>query len=237
MPTVPLPPGYSTLVRTAYCTEAEARQAGATGDTATIMEYIGRASESIDRYTGELFVPTVQTVIGRVGGDNSALLPFRLSIDPLDDLTVSTMEDVVLDPSTYRAESSANPGGVDAIRLGPTWVGHNLLIVGMEPYNRYNAPVSIKVTGTFGYVEPPLDVARACAILAALESAHSHTDDVGSTPAQAADPEGNVLPVVPPFVGANDDAPELAEGRILTTGSRRADQLLAPYRRLRMTAV
>lgn len=223
-----------------YCTVAQARAEGASGGTELeVSESIAYAQERIDRFTGDLFAPETRTVVARIGGDGRAMLPVRLTDTDSVDL-VEWLDGVEVADTLYRAYSSADQGDVDAIGVGVGHVGSNILVVGLEPWaDRTIVQERVRVTGTFGWAVTPPGVVQACAILAAKihQTRRLDNDANPSTPPPAsaydADPEGNVIPVVPPFAGddSNDDgAADVMGAR--TTGYRAVDALLLPYRRL-----
>lgn len=221
-----------------YCTIGEARAAGAIGDDDMVMAAILRAQDRVNRFCQDRFTPRVMTVVARVNGDGRAFLPYRLtSTAGVTSVTDADAVDVTYAVGTWRAYSSSEPGEVDAIGLGRDHVGTNILIHGLEPW----APRSqyrgrIRVTALFGWQTPPAGVEYATAHLAALIARAVRPDDDNNptTPppetAYVADPEGNVLPVVPPFTDDGDQ--ELGEdpSAMRTTGSRKADALLIPFR-------
>jgi hypothetical protein len=225
----------AAVVGERYCTVAEARAAGARGSTRDVEAAIVAATSRVDDYTGDRFTPRVMTVVARVGGDGRAMLPYRLlDADSVTEV-VDHDGDVTLAASTYRVYSSRFQGDVDAIGVGRSHVGTNILVVGLEPWadtDPWSGGGRLRVTATFGWEQTPVAVSMATAMLAAaatkVDVEPGHT---GST-ADSTDPEGNVIPVVPPFAVDVDDVP-VAE-RTRTTGSRKADALLAPYRRTRV---
>lgn len=227
----------SLTVPDPYCTITQARVQGAVGSDLQVQESIERAMDRVDRFTGERFSPRIMTVQTRVHPDGRAFLPHRLT----NALSVTEVADSATGntyaAASWHATSSNIPGQVDAVGIGVGWVGANILVNGLEPWNRtIHGEGTVDVTATFGWLQTPLGVQEATALLAA---AISHTlrpdpDNDPSTPlpqtATTTDPEGNVIPVVPPFKADEDDAAVLlAGGR--STGLRAADGLLVPYRR------
>lgn len=218
-----------------YCTVPEARAAGAVGTDAQIVESIRIATHRIEKFTGDYFTPRVLTVVARVGGDGRAMLPHRLTSAASVTEVMDDHSQTVLATATWRASSSVIPGAVDSVNIGRDWVGTNILVVGLEPWAVPRTSVErVRVTGTFGYSAIPPIVVWACARLAAALSRDvvQDTDADPLTPPPAtgwvADPEGNVLPVVPPFTEpATVDDLEAQR----TTGDRKVDGALVPYRR------
>jgi hypothetical protein len=223
----------------AYCTLAEARAAGAVGDDTAVDKAVREAMARVDRFTGDRFSPRVMTVVARVGGDGRAMLPYRLTSRGSVTEVRDTLSDAVLAGSTWRAYSSSVDGEADAIGLGRRHVGSNILILGLEPWAAGDPNWDkVEVTATFGWANTPASVEWATAKIAAAVSRQfvdPDPDDNPATPAPTtqaiADPEGNVLPVVPPFTSEDgtDVEPDVAQAR--TTGVRQADALLIPYRR------
>jgi hypothetical protein len=221
-----------------YCTLAEARAAGAVGDDAAVTLAITQAEALVENYTGDFFSPRVLTVVARLGGDGRAMLPYRVTAADSITAVADADGDTSYAAGVWRTYTSSVEGDVDAVGLGRDHVGTNVLVVGLEPW----APAAayrgrLRVTGTFGYVTPPVAVSMATAWLAAKITQSTRLDDDGNplTPlpqtATTTDPEGNVLPVVPPFQDSDDvDLIPGATGG--STGSRKADRILAPYRRI-----
>jgi hypothetical protein len=220
----------------AYCTLAEARAAGATGPDVDVQRAIAEAQSRVDRFTRDRFSPRTMTVVARVGGDGRAMLPYRLTsreaVTEVRDLAANT----VVATTSWRAYSSSVEGEVDAIGLGRPHVATNILVLGLEPWNTSRLDWEhVEVTGTFGWAVTPPSVEWATARIAAMVSHEwlPDTDNDPETPAPEtaviADPEGNVLPVVPPFSDEEEAAADVAGQR--TTGDRKADAALIPYRR------
>lgn len=209
-----------------YCTVGEARAAGATGTTQEVEEAIVAATERVDAFTGDYFTPRLLSVVATVGGDGRAMLPYRVTTPE----GVTTVEDAdtgtALGVGLYRVFTSATPGEVDAVGIGRGWAGTNVLVVGLEPWAERPTYGRVRVTGLFGWGDTPPAVEFATAHLAAdiakTTDARSSTGEV--------DPEGNVVPVVPPFASPD---PEWDGQWSNSTGSRKADALLVPYRRTR----
>jgi hypothetical protein len=220
----------AVVVGERYCTVEQARNHGAQGSTRDVEAAIVAASARVDDFTGDRFTPRVLTVVVRLGGDGRAMLPHRLT-DPalVTEVADADTDSLVFTAETFRAYTSAVQGEVDAIGVGPAHVGHNILVNGLEPYNTWRtATQRLRVTATFGHSEPPPTVRIATAMLAA--------DLSGETPqggtASGVDPEGNVIPVVPSAeAGDPQDLPDATAAR--TTGSRRVDAMLIPWRRHR----
>ena len=59
-----------------YATLEQARAAGAVGDDAAVLGALATARTLIDRYTASVWEPTPATIVARVGGDATALLPW-----------------------------------------------------------------------------------------------------------------------------------------------------------------
>lgn len=223
----------------AYCTWAEARAAGAVGDDAAVDRAIQEAMSRVDQFTGERFSPRTMTVVARVGGDGRAMLPYRLA--DRDSITEvrDVVTDTVLEATTWRAYSSAVDGEVDAVGFGRRHVGINILVVGLEPWATSSGTWDrVEVTGVFGYAITPSTVEWATARIAAAVSREWLDDDPDDNPATPppetsviADPEGNVLPVVPPFTEDQGGLADVDVTGTRTTGDRQADAALLPYRR------
>jgi hypothetical protein len=201
----------------AYCTVAEATEAGATGDVAAA---IADAQQIIDRHTGDTFEPTTLTVAAVVGSNGVAVLPRRVrSVSSVTYVGASSP----LTTTAYRVRSSATPGDIDAVELAT--YGHNDLIVGAESYsggwanlNREGRRVS--VTGSFGWDAPPAAVRRATALLAAHLTAP--VPEPGSVPEPG---------VTSRTVGDASISYDQHASQVTTTGSSAVDRLLRPYRR------
>jgi hypothetical protein len=207
------------------------------GNDVDVLAAIDQAMDRIDRFCGDKFSPRTMTVVARVGGDGRALLPYRLTDRAsITEVRDAGWPDYVLTATYYRAYSSAIDGEVDAVGIGQPHVGYNILINGLEPWAE-NRPVyeRLEVTGTFGWAVTPSGVEWATATLAASISRTMlpDPDDDPETPPPAtaviADPEGNVLPVVPPFQDGQAEEPDAVSER--TTGNRQVDSVLLPYRR------
>ncbi|MFD4684914.1 hypothetical protein, partial [Streptomyces sp. NPDC058461] len=138
-----------------------------------------------------------------------------------------------LPSSAYRVTSSAVLGQVDAVRLA--WGGYDDLVVGAESYSggwqglwsRWGAGQA-KVVGSFGYDEPPLLVAEACALLAAHIQAQAAPSDADAAQDDSlqVDDEGNNVAIEDTDT---DDAPSEPVDPSASTGSTQVDALLAPY--------
>jgi len=222
----------------AYCTLAEARAAGAIGTDEVVQRSITEAMERVDRFTGDRFSPRTMTVVARVGGDGRAILPYRLTSRDAVTEVRDNLTDTVLATTTWRAYSSAIDGETDAIGVGRRHVGSNMLVLGLEPWASLETGWDkVEVTATFGWAVTPPSVEWATARIAAVISKQwvdQDPDDDPNTPPPTtqgiADPEGNVLPVVPPFNPEDGGTePDVAQER--TTGDRQADAALIPYRR------
>jgi hypothetical protein len=224
----------ATVTGERYCTTAQARAQGAQGSTRDVDLAIVAATSRIDSYTGDRFTPRLMTVVARVGGDGRAMLPYRLTTTASVTAVVDQDTGTDLTAGVFRAYSSAVPGEVDAIGLGRRHVGNNILVNGLEPWSDLGSfgVQRVAVTATFGWSTTPDLVAQACAVLAAHLAKDTAQAAVTST-ADAADPEGNVIPVVPPFTSEQDQpATEAEAGR--TTGLRQVDAMLTTYRRYRL---
>jgi hypothetical protein len=229
--------GLTVTTGNLYCSLADARNVGAVGSDTMVEAAIREAMDRADRFTDDLFSPRTLTVTALVQPDGRAFLPYRVT-SPEGITTVEDADaDVTYSAAAWRAYSSATPGDVDSIGIGASYVGSNILVNGLEPWNRsYRGQGRVRVTGQFGWATTPSGVRWATAHLAAIISASMRPDDDNNpatpTPETAAtvDPEGNVIPVVPPFSQEGDQVeydPSVAQR---TTGSRRADALLIPYR-------
>lgn len=220
----------------AYCSRDQARDAGATGSEAEIDAAIAAASSRVTRFTRELFEPTVTTLVRPIGANGFVLTHMRIiGVTAVRYLGVATP--IVVD--SYRVQSSTVLGQVDAIILAGTLSWSDMTVLGAEPWNGGWANLlrgvddepQVEIDGTFGYATAPEDVAEATAIVAAQLRGRDKTPEGSGSSTSPTDVEGNVIPVVPPFVdaGENSDVQTLQRSRTRTTGSKRADELLAPY--------
>ncbi|MBZ3909420.1 hypothetical protein [Streptomyces acidiscabies] len=215
----------------AYCSLADAREKGVTGDDADVAAWIAAAMERITRYTQDLFEPTPLVVVSDVGAGGLIILPRRVR-------TVSSVRPVLasddapsVPSSAYRVTSSDVLGQVDAVhlRLG----GWDDLVVGAESYNggwarlwdRWGAR-QVEVAGVFGYAEVPLLVAQACALLAAdLQAQAAPSDaDAATDPSLQVDDEGNNVAIENTDASSSEDVSPSS-----STGSTQVDALLASY--------
>jgi hypothetical protein len=216
----------------AYCSIEEAREAGCTGDDAEVAAWIEAAREAIERYTQQVFEPTDLVVVADVGADGRVILPRRVR-------TVTSVMPVLeaddgpsLPSSSYRVTSSAVLGQVDAVLLGLG--GYDDLVAGAESYNggwsglmaRWGAE-QMKVAGEFGYDEPPLLVAKACALLAAdLQAKAQPSDaDAANESSLQVDDEGNNVAIE----DADDGPSSGVVSPSSSTGSTQVDGLLTGY--------
>ncbi len=215
----------------AYCSVAQARDAGCTGEDAEVAAWISAATERITAYTQQLFEPTVAVVVADVAPDGSCLLPRRVrtvtSVTP-----VRAGDDAPSLPSSaYRVTSSDVLGSVDAVHL--RWGGYDDLIVGAESYNggwrglfdRWGAEQA-RVTGEFGYATVPVLVAEACALLAAdiQDKARPSDADAVQAPGLDVDDEGNNVRIEDSTNDGDEPLPPSA-----STGSTQVDALLVGY--------
>ena len=214
----------------AYCSLAQARDAGCTGTDAEVSAWIAAAKERITSYTLQLFEPTVMAVVADVGAEGQVNLPRRVrtvtSVTPV----VSGDDAPVLPSSAWRVTSSEVLGQVDAVYL--RWGGYDDLIAGAESYNggwrglfeRWGLEQA-RVEGEFGYDAPPLLVGQANALLAAhmqAQAAPSDSDSAQDTGLDV-DDEGNNVRI-------EDDADETTPvAPSSSTGSTAADALLVGY--------
>lgn len=214
----------------AYCSVAQARDAGCTGEDAEVTAWISAATERITAYTQQFYEPTVAVVVADVAPDGTCLLPRRVR-------TVTAVTPVragddapSLPSSAYRVTSSDVLGAVDAVHL--RWGGYDDLIVGAESYNggwrglfdRWGAEQA-RITGEFGFAEVPPLVAQACALLAAhIQAAAAPSDaDSAAAPGLDVDDEGNNVRI------ENDDKTTTPVAPSASTGSTQADALLVGY--------
>lgn len=213
-----------------YCTVAEARAAGAVGTDEQVEGAIRTAGELIDRYTGTVWAEVTATIIARVSADGTAILPL-----PVAAVTAVRFDGASSDlaPTAYRATSSLELGGVDALLVG-AGRGSNVLIAGAEPWNGgyanlyggYRLGTKVRVTGLFGPPETPPFIRDAAAALAAwLTTGGSLVPPSPSTPpnpnAVDTDDEGNVLSIT---VDATAPVPNAR-----TTGLATVDAVLAAW--------
>lgn len=224
---------------TGYCSEQQARDAGATGNAASVLAAIDAASLRVERYTGDVFAPVAMTLQLPVGRDGTVRPGKRIvSVDSVTWLGTASP----LVPSSYSVSSSATRGARDQIALVGALGWADVTVLGAEPWNDGWAGLSsrfgysdpqVVVVGTFGWATVPFDVAAATALIAATIRAADDTPDVDAPAAssKSVDSEGNVLPVVPPFDDGKQQqtAQLLARVRSRTTGSIEADALLASY--------
>lgn len=213
------------------CTEQQARDAGCTGDTPTVLAWIAAATVRITRYTSQLFEPTTVAVVADVGAEGLVLLPRRVrtvtSVTPVWD---GPDDAPPLPTSAYRVTSSATLGAVDAvqIRLG----GYDDLVVGAESYNggwqglfdRHWSQQAV-IAGEFGYDETPPEVTTGCALLAAsMQAAATPSDaDAADDAGLDVDDEGNNVRIT------IDDDTDGGASPASSTGNPAVDALLAPY--------
>lgn len=216
-----------------YATLDEARSAGATGTDAEVTDAIESASDRVNRYTGELFEPTALTL--ELDVDGEGIVRPRKRIQSITSVSWLGAPTPVI-ASAYRV-SSSQTGGRDTISMYGDLSWADVTVLGAEPWNGGWANLSrsrtprVVVVGMFGWTAPPRDVVQATAIIAAKLRADDVLTDSASSGGTAADAEGNVLPVVPPF--NTDDAETAREERAVvrhrTTGVLRADALLSTY--------
>lgn len=213
----------------AYCSVAQAHDAGCTGEDAEVSAWISAATERITAYTQQFFEPTVAVVVADVAPDGLALLPRRVrsvtSVTPV----VADVDAPSLPSSAYRVTSADVLGGVDAVHL--RWGGYDDLVVGAESYNggwrglfdRWGAEQA-RVAGEFGYAEVPPLVAQACALLAADMQAKARPSDAdsASTPGLDVDDEGNNVRI-------ENDEETTPVAPSSSTGSTQVDALLVGY--------
>lgn len=226
---------------TPYCTRAQARDAGAIGTDTQVDLAIATAVERVDAFTGDLFSPRTTTVVADLQPDGRAFLPYRITSAAGITAVVDADTDVAYAAAGWRAYSSADLGAVDSVGIGQAYVGSNILVVGLEPWNRtrWGQVGQVKVTGSFGWQDTPATVTWATAQLAAIIAGQMRQDDdanpVTPTPqtSTTTDPEGNVLPVVPPFSDTADQVEWDPATADRTTGSRKVDAALVAFRRVR----
>lgn len=217
-----------------YCTEADARSAGARGSHAEIAAAITAAQERVDLYTGDTFQTVPLTVTAEVDQDGYAYLHRRIAT-----ITSVTWAGATapIDPLGYRVSSSSVPGGRDRIELYGALGWADVTVLGAEPWNggwvgfasRYGPP-TVTVVGTFGWSSVPLQVRDATAALTAhLLGVDADRDD----PTIYTDEEGNVLPVVTspqqPALPTPEHTYQGEQRTNRTTGSRVVDELLEAY--------
>lgn len=211
----------------AYVSLEEARSAGASGSDAEVLAAIEAASARVERYTRDVFEPTLLTQTLDVLPDGVVRSVKRIiAVDSVALYGVASP----LDPTGWRLES-------DGTILVLAFIGGgDITINGAEPYNGGWANLMTReprviVTGTFGWATPPYDVKQATALIAAAIRGADVLTDSATTSGTAADAEGNVLPVVPPFNEdeRRDELAAAARVRSRTTGVLEADALLASY--------
>ena len=216
----------------AYCSLEAAREAGCTGTDAEVAAWIAAARERITAYTWQLFEPTDLVVVADVGAGGLVILPRRVrtitSVVPV----LNADDGPVIPSSAYRVTSSSVLGQVDAVHLA--WGGYDDLVVGAESYNggwlglwdRWGAE-QVKVSGSFGYDEPPMVVGMGNALLAAhlqAEAAPSDADAAQDSSLQV-DDEGNNVAIE----DSDDDPSSEPVSPSASTGSTQVDALLAVY--------
>lgn len=214
----------------AYCSVAQARDAGATGTDAEVTAWISAAMERITAYTQQLFEPTPLVVVADVAPDGLVLLPRRVRTITAVAPVLDDGDATVLPASAYRVTSSDVLGAVDAVHM--RWGGYNDLIVGAESwaggwrglFDRWGAEQA-KVTGEFGYATVPVLVAQACALLAAHIQGQALPSDADSaqSPGLNVDDEGNNVRIE----NTDDDTEPLPPSA--STGSTQVDALLVGY--------
>ncbi|MFF9205140.1 hypothetical protein ACF1AE_25630 [Streptomyces sp. NPDC014986] len=216
----------------AYCSIAQAREAGCTGDDAVVAAWITAAHEAIERYTQQAFEPTDLVVVADVAPGGLVILPRRVrsvtSVMPV----LEADDGPSLPAASYRVTSADVLGQVDAVHLA--WDGYDDLVAGAESYNggwsgllaRWGAE-QVKVVGEFGYASPPLMVQQACALLAAHLQAKTAPSDADAAQASGlqVDDEGNNVAIEDPA----DDAPSEPVAPSASTGSTQVDALLVSY--------
>ncbi|PVE04668.1 hypothetical protein [Streptomyces scopuliridis] len=212
----------------AYCSVAQARDAGTTGTDAEVAAWIAAATERITRYTLQLFEPTPLVVVADVAPDGLVILPRRIR-------TVTSVTPVVvsddapsLPSSAWRVTSSDVLGSIDAVRL--RWGGYDDLIAGAESYNggwrglfdRWGMEQA-RVEGIFGYAEVPLLVTQACALLAAHMQAQAAPSDADAVqnPGLDVDDEGNNVRI--------EEETTTPVAPSASTGSTQVDALLVGF--------
>ncbi|MFD8251909.1 hypothetical protein [Streptomyces werraensis] len=215
----------------AYCSIAQAQEAGCTGSDAEVTAWIAAAQEAIERYTQQVFEPTSLVVVADVAPDGLVILPRRVRSVTAVMPVLEADDGPSLPASGYRVTSAAVLGQVDAVHLA--WGGYDDLVAGAESYNggwsgllaRWGAD-QVKVVGEFGYDEPPLLVQQACALLAAhLQAQAAPSDaDAAQDPALQVDDEGNNV-----AIEDDTDAPSGVVAPSASTGSTQVDALLVAY--------
>jgi hypothetical protein len=220
-----------------YCSLDEARSAGATGNDAEVTAAIEEASERVERYTGDVFEPTPMTLQVDVDGEGIAWLRRRIRL--ITSVTwLGAPEPVAT--SAYRVDSSVVVGGRDTIAMYGDLSWADVTVLGAEPWNGGWANLArrqtIVVVGVFGWDAPPAGVRRATAMIAAKLRDDDVLTDSASSGGTTADAEGNVLPVVPPFMSGDTTqaaveqaVEQLGRVRSRTTGVVAADVELASY--------
>lgn len=216
--------------RLPYCTIAQAKAAGATGDDAAVTAAIASASDEIDRFTRDVFSPVAMTLVATVAADGTALLPRR--VRQVSRVTAVGSQ-TVLPASGYLVLSSAIVGQVDAIVFGGLgW--SDPLILGAEPWNggyrnlmgsALAGTGQVQVSGSFGWDAPPVPVVTAAAQLAAALTSSGAVDldaDVAESVPVDVDEDGNVVRITSGAVTT-----EFRPGR--TTGYDAIDAMLMPF--------
>lgn len=214
----------------AYCTVAQARDAGTTGTDAEVAAWIAAATERITAYTQQCFEPTVMVVVADVAPDGTCLLPRRVrtitSVTPV----VASDDAPSLPSSAWRVTSSDVLGSVDALHL--RWGGYDDLIVGAESWSGgwrglwdQWGQEQARIVGEFGYDAVPPLVTQACALLAAhLQATAAPSDaDAAQAPGLDVDDEGNNVRI------ENDAAETTPVSPSASTGSTQVDALLVSY--------
>jgi hypothetical protein len=219
-----------------YASTDQARDAGAVGTTAELTEAIERASERVERYTGDVFEPTPMTLQLTVPPSGLVPIPRRvISVTSVTWLGSPTP----IAAAGYRVSSSSVRGAPDQLAMVGTLSWADDTILGAESWNGGWAGLSqragyydpqLTVVGVFGWESVPLDVAAATALVAAAIRRGDRMPE-GDT-SVSVDSEGNVLPTM--TVGEGDvqraaALSQLARIRTRTTGDLQADALLASY--------
>jgi hypothetical protein len=218
----------------AYCTEDQARAAGAIGTSAEVLAWIAAAQTAVDQFTQQFWEPRDAAIVADLPADGLVILPRRIrtvtSITPYPLPAIAPQ--IQLPPTAFVVRSAATVGDIDAVQIG--FGGYDVLVAGAEPWNggwwglmRYYNASSVLVQGSWGLDSAPPMVGLATATVAAALQARTTPggDPVGNPGGLDVDDEGNNVKIQP---ATNSDG-TYNIGFRPSTGSAQADAMLAPY--------